>query len=197
MKTAINGKIRLKLFRGGLYSGGGMTPIETLYKLGRWRLAKVVYAKYAPCTPNYYRADVLELLQKYYDVKWKKTPNDSDSMWHSAYSKIDGGYVGRPEDAYRYFQQGIRDIQKSDTAHKVCSIGFLPEKQRWVGWSHRAMCSFGVGDIVKKGDCCASSGWTEEYLKTHDDPYVLPVGFEAKTLQDARRMAIAFAESVS
>ena len=78
-----------------------------------------------------------------------------------------------------------------------CSIGFDPENQKWIGWSHRAAGAFGVGHIVEKGNCEASSGYTEEYLEEHhDDDISVPVGFEVKTLKDAKRCAIAFAESV-
>jgi len=195
MKTAINGKVRLKLFWGGLYSGGGMTPINRVFKLGKLTLAKVVYSKLSPFSPRYYRADVLALLRQDYDVRWEDCGDNE--MWHLVYSKLDEGYVGRPEEAYRLLQQGIRDVQKSEPNHKVCSIGFNPTEQKWYGWSHRARYGFGIGDVVNRGDCCASSGWTEEYLKTHKDPYVLPIGFKAKTLKDAKRMAVAFAESVS
>ena len=81
--------------------------------------------------------------------------------------------------------------------NEVCSIGKSVKDGKWYGWSHRAIYGFQIGDTVKDGDCCASSGWTEEYLKDNPDPYVLPVGFEAKTEDDCKRMAIAFAMSVS
>lgn len=197
MKTAINGKVRLKWFWGGLYSGRGMTPIQRIFKIGKLALVKVVYDKYNPFSPNYYKLDILALLGKQFEVKWEDTP-DGGKHWHSVYSKIDSGYIGRPEDAYRFAQQGLILIQKADPKHKVCSIGFHPDTKKWWGWSHRARYGFGVGDTVKEGDCCASSGWTEEYLKKHpEEDRSLPVGFEAKDLTDARRMAIAFAESVS
>ncbi len=197
MKTAINGKVRLKWFWRGLYSGSGMTPIERVFTIGRLTLAKVVYAKYDPFTKDYYRKDVLDILRNayWYDVRWEEVPHGGD-MWHYVYSTIDGGHVDRPEGAYRLLQNGIVDIQKMEPKNKVCSIGFHPVEQKWYGWSHRARYGFGIGDVVKEGDCCASSGWTDEYLKDHPDPYVLPVGFEAKTLKDAKTMAKAFANSV-
>ena len=195
MKTAINGKVRLRLFWRGIYSGSGMIPIRRIFRIGRLLLAKVVYAKFEPFSRNYYRADVLDLLRKYFLVKWEKSPC-GDNMWYVVNSLIDGGYVGLPEDAYKLLQRGIHFVQKSNPKDNVCSIGFNPIEQKWYGWSHRATYGFGIGDTVKEGDCCASSGWTKEYLETHEDPYVLPVGFEAKTLKDARCMAIAFAESV-
>ena len=53
------------------------------------------------------------------------------------------------------------------------------------------------GDEVKKGSCCASSGWIEESEEYKNDPYPLPVGFVAKTEEDCRKMAMAFASCVS
>ena len=69
-----------------------------------------------------------------------------------------------------------------DKDHGVCSVGFCKEDGKWYGWSHRAIYGFKIGDKVKKGDCA------EEYL---------PIGFEAKDLADCRKMAVAFARSVS
>lgn len=128
-------------------------------------------------------------------------------------------------------------------AGKPISIGFSPERQQWFGWSHRAVCGFGVGSTCKRGDCHyrptdkddflqdAVRFWTDdthlnvrgEHRKDHvlvqwDYPDNVPNealrgktgGAEvyypnewgkgewtAKTLSDARQMAIDFAESVS
>ena len=38
-------------------------------------------------------------------------------------------------------------------AGKPINIGFNPEKQKWYGWSHRALYGFSVGSECKKGDC--------------------------------------------
>ena len=109
-----------------------------------------------------------------------------------------GDYIGSPKDArFLVVKKGIQP-EKAEPSHNVCSIGFCDKEQRWYGWSHRAIFGFGVGDVVKEGDCCASSGWTEEYLAEHPgENKALPIGFKAETLEDAKRMAIAFAESVS
>lgn len=78
------------------------------------------------------------------------------------------------------------------------SLGFSKEQQKWYGWSHRAIFGFGIGDVVKEGDCTASSGMTEEGNELFpEDDISLPVGFKAETLLDAKHMAQAFAESVS
>lgn len=114
----------------------------------------------------------------------------------SAYN-LNGDYIGNAKTAY--FLCRKKGIKPELAGHngKVCCIGFCKKEQKWYGWSHRAIFGFGIGDIVKEGDCTASSGWTEECLKEHPDWNLsLPVGFEANTLDDAKRMAIAFADSV-
>jgi hypothetical protein len=94
-------------------------------------------------------------------------------------------------------ERGIKP-EKSHPDNAVCSIGFCDREQKWYGWSHRAICGFGIGDVVKEGDCCASSRWTEDFLQAHLKRDVsLPVGFTARTLDDAKKMAIAFAENVA
>jgi len=109
----------------------------------------------------------------------------------------EGHYIGEPRWAYRLIvTRGIKP-QLAAPDHKVCSIGFCEKEQKWYGWSHRAIYGFGIGDKVEEGDCCAGSGWTEEYLREHpEEDLSLPVGFTAHNLTDAKRMAIAFAEAV-
>ncbi len=115
----------------------------------------------------------------------------------SAYTMSDQ-YIGDPKTAHQICTKlGIKP-EKAQESHCVCSIGFCEEKQEWFGWSHRAIHGFGVGSEVSEGDCCASSGWTPEYLQEHpEEDLSLPVGFKADNLADAKKMAIAFAESVS
>jgi hypothetical protein len=79
-------------------------------------------------------------------------------------------------------------------------LGFSPKTQKWYGWSHRAIYGFTIGDVVSEGDLTTTSGYTEEFEQlnpTEAFRLTLPVGFEAKTLEDAKRMAAAFAASVS
>lgn len=109
-----------------------------------------------------------------------------------------GDYIGDPKFAFYLCQKMGIQPEKANLSHSICSIGFCPSKQKWYGWSHRAIYGFGIGDIVKKGDCAASSGWTDEYLREHPEKdSSLPVGFTAHTLEDAKKMALAFAASVS
>ncbi|KKN53801.1 hypothetical protein LCGC14_0598940 [marine sediment metagenome] len=109
-----------------------------------------------------------------------------------------GDYLGDPRTArYLIRRKGIKP-EKAKPSHNVCSIGFCEAEQKWYGWSHRAIYGFRVGDTVTKGDCTASSGLTAEYLKEYPgQDGSLPIGFTARTIEDARRMAVAFAASVS
>jgi len=79
-------------------------------------------------------------------------------------------------------------------------IGFSPKHQKWYGWSHRAIYGFSIGDVVSEGDMVTVSGYTEEFEKEFPEKAfknILPIGFEAKTLEDTKKMAIAFASRVS
>ena len=123
-------------------------------------------------------------------------PADTRTVMTSAYTPS-GDYIGRSKFAYHLIVgRGIKP-EKADPSHRVCSIGFSERDQGWYGWSHRAIFGFKIGDTVKEGDCAASSGWTDDYLAEHPEANTaLPVGFTAQTLDDCRRMAVAFAESV-
>ena len=108
-----------------------------------------------------------------------------------------GHRIGTEREAAMLYARGIAP-EKRSSDHEMCSIGFAKDQQKWYGWSHRAIWGFRVGDVVSEGDCTAASGWTDEYLAEHPEADLsLPVGFTARTLDDARRMAVAFADSVS
>ena len=148
----------------------------------------------------------IEILEEYRDdslgVIYRKeiwtvhTDRQHPVTMESGYSP-DGGYIGTWEDTQKIVSRGIHPERRSPS-HITCSIGFSPIDGKWYGWSHRAIYGFAVGDVVREGDCTASSGWTDEYLMEHPDADIsLPVGYIAKSLDDAKRMACAFAESVS
>lgn len=59
-------------------------------------------------------------------------------------------------------------------------VGFSEKEQKWYGWSHRASHGFGIGDVAKE---CHPTGTKE--------------GNKCKTLEDCKKAAIAFANSVS
>lgn len=109
----------------------------------------------------------------------KEHHSDFDVTIMSAYTP-DGVYIGDPAMARMLIvQRGIRpELASSD--HRVCSIGYCAKDGKWYGWSHRAICGFGIGSRLKKGDC----GY---------DPSL----GAAKTIAEARMLAIRFAAAVS
>ncbi len=121
---------------------------------------------------------------------------EMEVMLKSAYT-LDGNYIGDSKTAYFLCKKKGIKPELADTDDNVCTIGYSPKEGKFFGWSHRAIHGFGIGDEVEKGSLCSMSGWTDEYLKEHPgEDKSLPIGFKAKTLEDCRRMAVAFAESV-
>lgn len=111
-------------------------------------------------------------------------------------SSVDDSYIGNKEFFNFLESKDIRYVM-SYGENRVASIGFSPAYNKWYGWSHRAMYDFGIGDEVREGDLTNMSGYTDEYLAEHPEADLsLPVGFVAKNLNDAKRMAIAFADAV-
>jgi len=124
-------------------------------------------------------------------------PPDDFMILKSAYT-LNDEHIGDPRIAnILYRKYGIKP-ELADKTHNICSIGFSSKDNKWYGWSHRAIHGFSIGDIVSDGDCTNSSGYIASYLQEHPEKdKSLPVGFIAKTLGDCKKMAIAFAESVS
>ena len=123
---------------------------------------------------------------------WPKPDDDDefDNEWIDPMESRDSLDISRPHDKEKMlYSNAIRVasslsefMDKHDIKQEKGSIGFSEKEQKYYGWSHRAIYGFGIGDIVKEGDVIAES---------------FSVGFEAKNLDDSKRMAIAFAEGVS
>ena len=154
-------------------------------QLDNGRVTKII--SYLPMSP-------------YENRHWTESEMLEECIKHIYYmSNVDGGYIG-DEETYKFLveKRGLIFIQKSNPNHETCSIGYSPEENKWYGWSHRAICGFTVGDIVGEYDLTATSGLTNEYRIQHpEEDMSLPVGYIAKDLNGAKRMAIAFAEAVS
>ncbi|MFA5396572.1 MAG: 2'-5' RNA ligase family protein [Methanogenium sp.] len=144
-----------------------------------------------------WKSSVIEFLSKDADqnVSFKIfdsfTSNGRYIAFGTPYELLNGGLEKISSSHTDYLKE--HGIETVDTG-----LGFSEKEQKWYGWSHRATHGFGIGDKVEEGDATASSGWTADYLIQHPEKdKSLSVGFEAKTLEDARKMAEAFAESVS
>lgn len=112
---------------------------------------------------------------QYYDVRTQLIkPSHREAravIMKSAYSKK-GDYIGSSVRAFRFVSvYGIKSFEKGNPKDTVCTIGFSPEQKRWFGWSHRGIHGFGIGS-------------------KHKNSY-------ASNLNQAKRMAIAFANSIS
>ena len=119
--------------------------------------------------------------------------------WEYVLSGVDRGYIGTMQNYMSLTKMGndMILIQKALPTHRTASIGFVPSECKWYGWSHRAIYGFTVGDVVSEGDLTNTSGFVKEYEIQHpEENMALPVGFKAETLNDAKRMAIAFACAV-
>lgn len=197
--TPIKGFIYPRLFLGGTFESRNIKPVKRIFRLGyRFQLYWVVRPEYNQGTV--YKKECLEALTKYVDLETKKL-DGGPNEWYmtSCVSKQDGSYIGSPENAWMYiFRFGIESFYKAEPDNKVASIGFNPTEEKWYGWSHRAIYGFGVGHITEEGNCEASSGYTEEYLQEHPEERnkVIPAGFKCETLDDCKKVAIAFANSV-
>ena len=70
----------------------------------------------------------------------------------SAYTPT-GDYIGDSKTAYILCKiRGIKPEKMTPTSN-VCSIGFSEREDKWYGWSHRAICGFGIGSKTKRGNC--------------------------------------------
>lgn len=121
-------------------------------------------------------------------IKREKNRINPDLEMESAYN-LEGKFIGTPEFAKKIcVDWGIRPTTYDDNT--VCSIGYCPEKKAWYGWSHRAFSPpFQIGYKIEDSNniCCGCFGANDKSLE---------VGFEAKTEEDCKRLAIAYAFSV-
>jgi len=156
--------------------------------------------------PDSYKTKVWKKLDKICIIKKRQRYDGKMSIL--CYSKQDESFIGSLFDVFKYcYYYGIRDFYKAHPHRKVASVGFAPKKERWYGWSHRAICSFGVGDEIKYDDdlLILSHGWIEgcpeyeeekkqiQYVKSMFNEGILKI----ENLQQARFLAIRFADSIA
>lgn len=112
----------------------------------------------------------------------------------SAYSLPEGYYIGDPKKAHHLWKKyGITRWELSDPENTVASIGWSPSKQKWFGWSHRAIWGYKPGQVMKKGDIGVEGGDGLGGPGTGS----FPAGYEIKDFDDARRAAVEFAKCVA
>lgn len=80
---------------------------------------------------------------------------------------------------------GITEFEKKSSDSSVATIGYSPKDKKWYGWSHRAIYGFKVGDKIFEPDY----GDDKTPFNQHGSK-------EAKTLEDCKKAARAFADYV-
>lgn len=103
----------------------------------------------------------------------------------SAYTPF-GDYIGDPKMAYYLCKKMGITPSKIDKTRNICSIGFSEKENAWAGWSHRALCFFGLGDKIFEAD-----------FGDDDTPYKKHGRVVIETVKQAREAAVNFAEYVS
>ena len=118
---------------------------------------------------------------------WKTYPKDPVTEIESAYTKS-GTFIGDLKTAkFLIEKKGLTKLQPAiGSSGKICSIGFNEKEQSWAGWSHRAICSFKIGDKI-----------FEERFGNDKTLFVKHGSKDIKTLGDAKISASRFARYVS
>ena len=134
--------------------------------------------------------EVLEVIKhsKYIEKKeiWMINKDETSKVeMHSGYS-FGGGYIGDMKDvAYLVDKRGITP-ELSNKKNTTCSIGFNEKENKWYGWSHRAICGFGLGNKIFDG----KYGDGKALFTQHGDK-------EITNLEEARQAAVNFAAFMS
>jgi hypothetical protein len=112
--------------------------------------------------------------------KVKMGYNEKDEVVvNQTYTKS-GDYIGDEKTAKILCDKYGISPEKSSSDHCVCSIGYSEKNKKWYGWSHRAICGFGIGDKFSKVE-------DDDNNKTK----------LIKNMEEAKQSAINFADSVS
>lgn len=111
-----------------------------------------------------------------YQVEILGTTIDTEA----AFSNADDSFVGDEKFAKKLQDMGI-EPERARKGDRVASVGFCEAENKWYGWSHRAIHGFGIGDHELTLDPFSGD--------SH--------GAEIKTLDEARKAAVKFADSVS
>ena len=121
-----------------------------------------------------------------YDEKWlthwEDKPSD-DTMDITVARNKNGDYIGNIEMARILCDRhGIEPECREPGV--ACAFGWSEDKERFFGWSHRAIVGFGVGNKVFDADC-------DEKL-----PFIERGKVDIKCKDDARIAAMNFAEHI-
>lgn len=118
------------------------------------------------------RTEIREYLLKIADIVKAKSNLGSEEgrIYVSKTDKSYIGLVGLEEGILGFiFELELTDLQAINGGSVAC-VGFCRQSMRWYGWSHRAYFGFGVGDVVKKGDCGYKPSTPQELFESITTP---------------------------
>lgn len=112
--------------------------------------------------------------------------DDNDEVIIRSAYNMDDEYIGDVKMArLLIIKMGIRP-ERIDATHGICSVGWCIDKQKWYGWSHRAICGFEIGDKI-----------FEEKFGNDKTPFTEHGSMPIHSHEEARIAAANFASSVS
>ena len=171
MISPIKGIAYPKFFKDAIYSSRTVKPIKRLFKLGRYVLYLVKRPRYIKGTSVFKYNDwcIIALMDFGIKIKIEEYEKNTDKKiavydYYEKIAKLDlkksyliscyneeDKYIGNVEMVYDFIMKhkiNFFDIAKPN--NRVCSIGYNAKDKKWFGWSHRALCGFGVGDTCRK-----------------------------------------------
>ena len=102
-------------------------------------------------------------------------------------------YEGMKDDIEKKFK--ISKFEKTDPKHCVCSIGYSESNDKWYGYSHRAICGFGIGNKLFDAEWNDDGKLSEEEVEKLK--FVERGSITIKNNEQAREAASNFAKYVS
>jgi len=121
------------------------------------------------------KVELIKLIEKkYFNVHieyWRRNPSEEGTYMISLYSK-DGKYIGNPKEMGEFFSKyDIKeDLSTIDETSKTISVGYSPRDNKYYGWA-RAVCGFGIGSRVKRGDIAYVPSNPEEIIEAEKEYY--------------------------
>lgn len=121
------------------------------------------------------KVELIKLIEKkYFNVHieyWRHNPSEEGTYMISLYSK-DGKYIGNPKEMGEFFSKyDIKeDLSTIDETSKTILVGYSPRDNKYYGWA-RAVCGFGIGSRVKKGDIAYVPSNPEEIIESEKEYY--------------------------